>query len=222
VSRPPFDALNLAAHVGDDPDAVAANRELVRRMLGADDLVVLTAAHGADVVSTDRGGPAPEADAVIVRSPGLGVLALGADCVTLALAGDDDTCVAAVHCGWRGLVSDVVGGALRALADLGAGPGAVVVGPAICGACYPVPPERIVEVRDSCAPAVAAAAVVRCPDGQPGLDVRAGVLAQLAEWGADGSIITHLGGCTAEDADLFSHRRHGRTGRQGLAIVRHA
>lgn len=220
VSAAPFDSLNLAGYVGDDPDAVLANQQRVRDLVGASGLAVLSASHGAEVVVVAEPGVAPTADAVLSQTPGLGVLALGADCVTLAIAGADDCTVAAVHCGWRGLVADVLGATLRRLADLGVEPAHVVIGPAICGACYPVPPERAAEIQASCSPQVAAAAVVRCTDGQPGIDVRAGLLVRLAECGVAPAQVHVLGECTAEDAGLFSYRRSSRTGRQGLVIVR--
>jgi polyphenol oxidase len=34
VSQPPFDALNLGDHVGDDPTRVMANRHMLQTLLG--------------------------------------------------------------------------------------------------------------------------------------------------------------------------------------------
>ncbi len=45
VSKPPFDALNLGDHVGDQPLAVAANRALLAQALGARP-VFLSQVHG--------------------------------------------------------------------------------------------------------------------------------------------------------------------------------
>ena len=36
VSQPPYDSLNLGAHVGDDPDAVRENRAWVATQLNLD------------------------------------------------------------------------------------------------------------------------------------------------------------------------------------------
>jgi copper oxidase (laccase) domain-containing protein len=69
-------------------------------------------------------------------------------------------------------------------------------------------------VRRECA--VADAALVVAADGQPGIDVTAGVLAQLDDCNV--TVVWRDSRCTAEDADLFSYRRDGRTGRHGIAI----
>lgn len=218
VSRPPYGSLNLASHVGDDPDAVMANRDIARDLVGAAGVAVAGAVHGSRAALASEPGEIAGVDAVISRTPGLAAVALGADCLVMGLIGDDDLSLAAVHCGWRGLVADVTGSTVAALGDLGVGVHHVVLGPAVCGACYPVPPERAEEVRDTCSPAVAAAALVICRDGQPGIDVRRGVIARLAELGL--TAVTSVDICTVEDARLFSHRRDGVTGRQGIVLVR--
>ena len=42
------------------------------------------------------------------------------------------------------------------------------------------------------------------------------MLARLGELGTHGQLV---GGCTAEDPGFYSHRRDGRTGRQGGAVA---
>lgn len=219
-SAEPFDRLNLATHVGDDPQAVRANRDAVRSIIRADHLVVMNAVHGADVREVRAPGEAPLADALICQTPGLGVMALGADCVTMGIVGDDDSTIAVVHCGWRGLVGDVVGATLSCLAERGVSPAHIVLGPAICGTCYRVDHARADDVRAACSNGVTAAALVPLGQGATGIDVRAGVVARLAEMGADGVPVQVVDGCTQEDPSLFSYRRDGVTGRQGLAMVR--
>lgn len=217
-SGAPFASLNLASHVGDEPASVGLNRALVGDLVGARGIAVTGAVHGASWAIAPGPGEIAGIDAVISQTPGLGVMALGADCLVLGIIGDDDLTVAAVHCGWRGLVADVTGATLSALSGLGVQAQQVILGPSVCGSCYPVPSERSAEVRAACSDAVADAALVRCPDGQPGIDVRRGVRARLAELGIDA--ITSLDACTAESPALFSHRRDGVTGRQGLVLVR--
>ena len=220
VSRPPFDTLNLAGYVGDDPAAVDANRGRVATGLGLPpvSLAVMDSVHGADIAAVDRPGVYAGVDAMITIRPDLAVMALGADCVPMGLVGDDGITVGAVHCGWRGLAADVLGAAIAEMRARGVEVRAVILGPSVCGACYPVPATRVADLRGSVSAAVASASVVRTPDGQPGIDVAAGLLARLGELRVPMGAVTRAGGCTVEDRGLFSYRRDGRTGRQGLAI----
>jgi YfiH family protein len=218
VSAAPFDSLNLAGHVGDDPASVAANRESAVSALGLApaSFALLEPVHGADVVQVDSPGVASGVDGLVTTRAGLALIALGADCVPIALIGSAGRAVGVVHCGWHGLVVDVVGAAVSAMRDLDVSIGAIVLGPAVCGACYPVPAERAEEVSSRTSAAVSTAALERTADGQPGIDVRAGVRARLQELGIPLEVVSSVGGCTVEDPTLFSFRRDGRTGRQGM------
>lgn len=220
-SRWPYSAANLASHVGDDPAAVSAARAALAAALGVpvEDMAFMHPDHGRGVavVESPTGiGPGAEirdVDALVTDRVGVGLVALAADCVPVVLVEPQARLVAAVHSGWRGVALDVVGAAVARLQDLGGRPDLVraYLGPAICGRCYPVPAERAEQVG-----AVRPEAVTTAPDGQPALDLRAGLLARLAELGI---VATTIGGCTAEDPGLYSHRRDGRTGRQGAAVA---
>ena len=219
-SLPPYDSLNLASHVGDDPSAVAANLAVVEEVMGVAPglLARMEAAHGADVAVVSAPGVSRGVDALLTQTPGLALVAIGADCVPLALIGDDGRTVAVAHCGWRGLAVDVIGATIEAMRAVGTRVHGAVLGPAACGGCYAVPPERVDELADAASPAVSAAAIMRARDGQPSIDVRAGAVARLTELGVDRDLITLVGGCTIESPDLFSYRRDGRTGRQAVVV----
>ena len=224
VSEPPFDSLNLAGYVGDDAGAVAVNRARVATLLGArpDRLAVMDSVHGADVAEVSAAGVVAGVDGLVTREAGLVLVALGADCVPLALIGDDDITVAVAHCGWRGLVAGIVESVVARMHARGAGVHRAIVGASVCGQCYPVPTERAEEVAASCPEPIARAALLTCADGQPGIDVAAGIRAQLRALGIDPAVVSSPAGCTVEDTGLFSYRRDGRTGRQGIAVVRQA
>lgn len=222
VSRAPFDGLNLAGYVGDDPDDVAENRRLLAAHFGlpASRLALMDAVHGDEVAEVVDGGVVAGVDVLVTDRPDLVIVALGADCVPLALVGDDGCTIAVAHCGWRGLVVGAVGAAVGTVRERGADIALAVLGPSVCGACYPVPPARAEEVRTAVPRAVADAALVTCADGQPGIDVREGVAAQLVSLGVPVGAIERAGGCTVTDPGLFSYRRDGLTGRQGIAVCR--
>lgn len=222
VSRAPYDEWNLAEYVGDRPEAVEENLNRLCRQVGvaAGRLAIASCVHGADVAIVSEPGFVPGVDALVTQEPDLAVLARGADCAPIALIGDDGHTVAAVHCGWRGLVSDVLGSTFAVMNGLGAGVERAIVGPATCGACYRVSAERAVQVRVNSPIAVSRTAVVAAPDGQPGIDIRRGVVARLLSLGVPKDAIEQVGNCTIEDPMLFSFRRDGVTGRQGIAVAR--
>ena len=212
-SAPPYDSFNLGDHVGDDPADVAANRERVARELGlpAERLVWMSQVHGRRVAVVDgpQDGPLPETDAVVTRTPGLVLCVLVADCVPVLLSDPVAGVVAAVHAGREGVRTGVVPATLSAMASLGARARDVsaLLGPAVGGACYEVPPPMQAELTR-----VVPAAAARTRTGTTGLDLRAG-LAELLTRAGIPEVVTDPR-CTVEDPHLFSHRRDGVTGRQ--------
>ena len=216
-SSSPYDAFNVADHVGDDPDAVRAHRDALAAAVGVPGhrLVSMAPVHGNDVgeVGSPQTEPVPEVDALVTRVPGIALLTVAADCVPVMMGDSDAGVVAVVHAGWRGIRSDVVGTALTSMLELGAEPSRIraVVGPAVCGLCYDVPRERYDEVV---AVAPAAAAVAR--EGRWGLDLRAAAVDRLRRAGV--AVSLH-GGCTLEHSELYSYRRDHLTGRHGGVVA---
>jgi YfiH family protein len=212
VSRPPFQTLNLGLGVADDPSAVLANRAAVAQAcdLPADGLVFMRQVHGADVWYAERGAVAPPlpVDAMFTDLPGRALCVLVADCVPVLIADPVAGLVGAAHAGREGMAAGVVPALLAAMTEAGgsARQMRVVIGPAICGGCYEVPPDMQDRVG-----AVVPAARCATAAGTAGLDIVAGVRSQLASAGV--SAITADGRCTRESPELYSHRRDGVTGR---------
>ena len=221
VSRPPYDSLNMSTGSGDSEEAVARNRQLVAAACGLapDRMTWMRQVHGADVGRVpDPGrprpgprsvtGPAPPRDACFTSVPGLALGVLSADCPAVLLADPEAGIIAAAHSGRPGTALGVVPALVRAMTGAGADPARTraVIGPAICGGCYEVPEQ----MRDAVAAAVPGSGCLTRA-GTPGLDLRAGIAGQLAAAGVRQVRIDDR--CTAEDRDLYSYRRDGRTGR---------
>jgi YfiH family protein len=213
VSAVPYEELNLGGAVGDDPEAVRTNRELVAKSLGLDaaGVVWMNQVHGAEVAVVDEpwgDRPVPEADAVVTTRRGLALAVLTADCTPVLLADPVAGVVAAAHAGRPGMVAGVVPAAVRAMTELGAEPGRIVArtGPAVCGRCYEVPEAMRAEVA-----AVEPAAHSETSWGTPAVDVTAGVHAQLERLGVHDREQSPV--CTLESGDHFSYRRDRTTGR---------
>lgn len=212
VSAPPYDTLNLGGGVGDRPEAVCRNRERAAADLGLEPgrVAWMRQIHGNEVAYVGEAPPrgAPEVDATMTDVPGTALAVLVADCTPVLLADPVRRIVGAAHAGRVGVAAGVVPALLRAMRSAGARPGriAAVVGPAVCGACYEVPHDMQREVA-----ADVPAARCQTRRGSPGLDLRAGIVAQLAAAGV--AHITHDSRCTVESPELYSHRRDRRTGR---------
>jgi YfiH family protein len=212
VSAPPYGSFNLGEHVGDRPEAVAANRARLARGIGlpAQRLVWMDQVHGRTVTVVDgpQWQPVPASDAVVTTQPWLAVATLVADCVPVLLADPVGKVVAAVHAGRAGARAGVLPATLRAMRRLGARIEKLeaLLGPAACGQCYEVPDRMQADVEASLP-----GSACRTRQGTAGLDLRAGLWRQLACAG-----VARIGvdpRCTMEDPTLYSYRREGITGR---------
>jgi polyphenol oxidase len=210
-SRPPYDSFNLGDHVGDDPAAVAANRERLARGIGLDAARVawMNQIHGTDVAVVE--GPqdaVPTADALVTEEPRLALAVVVADCVPVLLADAEAGIVAAAHAGRTGAAAGVLPATLATMEKLGAERERVdvLLGPSVCGQCYEVP-EAMRDEVDAALPGSAGTTRI----GTPSLDLRAGLVRQLRGEGV--TAVDADSRCTLEDDQLFSHRRARPTGR---------
>jgi YfiH family protein len=212
ISAPPYESLNLGFGVADDPAAVQANRAALARACGLppDQLIFMRQTHSADVWYAGPGAHEPPGpvDAMFTDVPARALCVLVADCVPVLIADPVARIAGAAHAGREGLASGVVPALITSMMAAGAKPGRTyaVTGPSVCGGCYEVPPHLQERVS-----ALVPAARCETFAGTAGLDIAAGVRAQLAAAGV--ANIATDGRCTRESAGLYSHRRDGVTGR---------
>ncbi|MCM2307802.1 MAG: peptidoglycan editing factor PgeF [Sulfuritalea sp.] len=213
VSRAPWDSFNLGDHVGDEPQAVAANRALLRRELPAEP-VWLRQVHGTRCVDAATALPRIEADASFTRQRGVVCAVLTADCLPVLLCDDQATVVAIAHAGWRGLAAGVIEATVGAMAA----PAERLMawlGPAIGPQAFEVGGEvREIFVADD---PQAAGAFVATDKGKWLCDIRRLARQRLDALGI--RRIASANSCTLGDADnFFSYRRDGVTGRMASLI----
>ncbi len=110
VSDAPYATFNVAAHVGDNPHAVAVNRRRLCTAMGwSQEPKWLRQVHGTAIVHAAHVVPdETQADACYADQPGLWCAVLTADCLPVLLCDDAGTWVASVHCGWRGLLNGIL------------------------------------------------------------------------------------------------------------------
>lgn len=206
--------LNLATHVGDEPERVAENRaRLVRGARLPAEPRWLEQVHGMRVLDLDR-DEAGAADGAVTGRTGVVCAVLTADCLPVLLCDRLGERVGVAHAGWRGLLAGVLPAAVRAMnrdpSDLLAW-----LGPAIGPAAYEVGSD----VRDAhvAADPAAAAHFAANPRGRWQADLYGLARASLAAAG----VAAFFGGgfCTYREAGrFFSHRREAPCGRMATLI----
>jgi purine-nucleoside/S-methyl-5'-thioadenosine phosphorylase / adenosine deaminase len=169
--------------------------------------------HGADVVVVeypgDRAGA--DADAAVTNCSGAPLAIHTADCTPIALIAREGV-VGAAHAGWRGLEAGVVEATVERMRSLGATDVSAVVGPGIRPECYEFGDDDLDRLATAYGPEVRGTTA----DGQPALDMPAGVAAALAAAGVEH--VETSGICTSCDGRFFSHRARQDTGRQALLV----
>lgn len=184
--------------MGDDPVAVSANRSTIPNAQ------FMNQVHGDAVVVIDQKlDTDPTCDAMITTKPGISLAVMVADCIPLLFVSKE--AVAAVHVGRAGLINRVAIKALHQMRNMGAIDVHAIIGPSICGRCYEVPFEMQQDVI-----ADHPRAFATTHSGTPGLDLPAGLIAELV---AEGVTYEASTVCTMEDELYFSHRKHNPTGR---------
>jgi YfiH family protein len=137
VSEGPFASLNLSLTSGDEHERVEENRRRLCAAIGAEPerLALNRQVHSATVNRAHAGNRGEPGDGLWTDEPGVPILAMAADCLTIAIArtNGDRPALAVLHAGWRGLLEGVVPSAVAAL---GEGATAAIVGPAIGPCCY--------------------------------------------------------------------------------------
>jgi YfiH family protein len=150
-------------------------------------------------------GRAHEADGVVTAQAGLTLMVQGADCPLVLLIDPAVPALALVHSGWRGTRAGVGAAGVAALRGLGGSAARIVAGvfPGIGACCYEVGDE----VRRAFEEAFGARAGAWFEEGR--LDLRAAIVATLADEGVAPGRIDVVPGCTACGGRLWSHRASG-------------
>lgn len=227
VSGAPFDTLNLARNVGDDPEAVRQNHLRFAEAVGyaPGNLYEVSQVHGARVEVLEEGVEplalrAREADAIVSARPNTAVGVRVADCVPVLLAHPRSGAVAAVHAGWRGVVAGVVPSAVGALAaQVGAERSEFLaaLGPHIGPDAFEVGHE-VAAALQGCLPGVEGVVLAREP--RPHVSLATAVRAQLVRAGLFDANVEIVEGCTFRESQrFFSFRRDGKRSGRHLAVI---
>ena len=231
VSTGIFSSLNLGSNRGDDPEAVRENYRRVCALMGAgvDEAAVTRQVHGAvvrTVSAADRhvclSAVPYEADGLVTAEKNLPLLCFTADCVPALLCDAEAGVIAAVHCGWRGSVGDILKNAVEAMCALGAKPASIcaALGPAIGKCCFETD-DDVPQAVEAYLGGDAEGLFVRRADGKTLVDLRGANKRRLVQLGLREEHVDISEECTFCSHDRYwSHRyTRGRRGSQAAAIV---
>lgn len=209
VSTGVYQSLNVGAHVGDVPEHVARNREIVQQQIHVP-VAYLNQIHSTKVVAaTDALAKIPDADASVDTTGQAACASMTADCLPVLFCDKAGTVVAAAHAGWRGLAGGVLQNTVRAMQVV---PLEIMayLGPAIGPEAFEVG-QDVFDAFTEQMPA-AERAFESIGGGKYLADIYA--LARMVLQREGVSMIYGGEHCTVLERDsFFSYRRDGQTGR---------
>lgn len=105
ISKSHYFSLNASGAVGDHPDCVKFNHQLIQKQMQIKTLVFAKQVHGTNVVVVDEKNAqqAIEADILVTKSKNIGLAITHADCQAGLFYDPDHEIIAAAHVGWKGL-----------------------------------------------------------------------------------------------------------------------
>ena len=221
VGAPPFDSMNVSYGVGDREKTVSKNRQQIQKMLGSSSLLSAKQVHSDRIyclttpINSNR--EIENVDALVTDQQGVGLMIQQADCQAVLLFDPVNNVVAAVHCGWRGNVSNILEKVVhRMISCFGVSPEelVVVISPSL-GPCCAEFINHKSELPDEFRPFMVS---------ENHFDFWQISKNQLVHAGLTEVNITVAGDCTCCSSDYFSYRRSSRvsagvTGRNCSVIV---
>lgn len=228
VSSKPYDALNLAYHVNDDPKNVMKNRELFCHELGIDtsSLVLANQVHSdrIELIEDKHAGcgaygvddAIPDTDAMITMSNKVSIGIMTADCVPVMIYDPFKLAIGVAHAGWKSAILMIASKTIKKMNEaFGTNPSDCIItfGASIKACCYEVSKE-IISQFDT------VFGVGKCTKDNK-LDLPKAVELQLIDIGVKKENISSNNACTACNLGLYySHRaENGLTGRM-MSLIR--
>jgi YfiH family protein len=209
ISETPYDSLNLALHVKDNPKNVLVNRTRVSQKHNflVENLIYMEQTHSVNIsiikdCSVNR---IENCDALITNVKNIPIMVMVADCIPILLYDPKKSVIAVVHAGRNGTFNEIAKKSVLKMVEVfGCETSDILVylGASIHKCCYEVGIEiaRLVDDKYS-----------EKRDEKWYLDLHSMNVDQLDSVGIKNIEISSI--CTCCDKDYFSYRREGITGR---------
>jgi len=224
ISKAPFSSANLAFHVGDNPEDVLKNHDILadKLLFNRHSLIHMRQIHSDKIVIVDETlsfDTPPECDALITNRTDTPLMVMSADCTPILIYDPIHKAIGAVHAGRAGALNAILPKTIAAMkkefgceqSDLH-----IVLGPSIGGCCY-----EINETIASECTTKGYGSALRREDKKVFLDVNTILLMQLKRLGIEK--VEVIQECTSCHHDrYFSYRADKQhTGRiAGVIILR--
>lgn len=221
VSVGAFSSLNLGNYSDDDPLDIYENREILARMWYMDisSFVVPHQTHSNKVLVVDEvlmsANPSDKinilygADASITHLKNIFLCATTADCVPVLLYDKEKQIIAAIHAGWKGIVSGIIENTITKMREVyNTNPSHIVaaIGPSISQKNYEVGDELIAEFNEAGFD-LASVTFVNEQTNKWHIDLKHLSCNELVRMGVELSQIETSTLCTYDEKDLFFSAR---------------
>lgn len=224
ISKPPYGDANLAFHVGDNPEDVISNHDLLADHLNFNRhaLIHMRQIHSDRIVIVEGSltfDTPPECDALITNRPDTPLMVMSADCTGILIYDPIQKAIGAVHAGRAGALNAILPKTIEMMhqtfgsrsEDLH-----IVLGPSIGGCCYEINETIASECVDK-----GYTLALRREDEKVYLDVNTILLEQLKNLKVNNvEVSEHCTSCRCDE--YFSYRANAQhTGRiAGVIILR--
>ncbi len=160
--------------------------------LGGKQVAMAQLVHGAQVAVINRRSPyiVPETDALITKDSDIILTLTGADCFPVYFEEKQAGIIGLAHCGWRGIVTDILPKTIAAIEKAGGKPPdlTVTIGPGICAKHF--------EIQADTLPSFAKYSVFVSHDNGLHVDLRGILRHQATHLGVFSDKILDSGECT--------------------------
>ena len=220
MSPAPYESLNLSYRVGDDENLVTTNRNRLKKLLSINNLLSARQVHGDKIFiaghAITKDTEIDNYDALMTNIQGVGLLIQQADCQAVTLFDPINHAIAAIHCGWKGNVLNILNKTVRRMTDCyGSSPSTLqaIISPSLGPCC-----AEFINHSTELPPSFLAFQVK-----ENYFDFWQISSMQLIEAGLKEHKIQIAGICTSCSPDYFSYRRacrngNGKTGRCATVI----
>ena len=203
-----YDSLNLALHVGDNPENVKLNRDVLIEKINTENLVFMDQLHqdNIEIISSKNQNKAVECDGMITALKDVALCVMVADCIPILFYDSSRKVIAVAHAGRNGVYLKIANKIIeKMIVDFSCSAEniKVFIGPSIKSCCYEVKNDVTKGFEN----------YLHINSGKIYLDIVQKCIYDMQSIGIKKENTDISATCTSCDKDYFSYRRDGITGR---------